>query len=224
MDNKCWLYNSCNHIDCNSFCLKRYKLNYLYEEALITEKQRMHTKLYLDKAGTDAHAFAILSNFQNNILDFVNNGTNLYIHSTNCGNGKTSWALRLAQTYLNKIWYNSNLECKVLFINVPRFLLALKDNISEKSDYVKHIKENVLKADLVIWDEIGSKGLTQFEHENILSYINARIDSNKSNIYTSNLTDTELHTAIGDRLASRICNQSINIEFFGGDMRGVTVL
>ena len=112
---------------------------------MITEKQRTHVKLYLDKAGTDAEAFKTLSSFQNNILDFVNNGTNVYIHSTNCGNGKTSWALRLAQAYLNKIWYNSNLECKVLFINVPRFLLALKDNIYEKSDYVQHIKENVLK-------------------------------------------------------------------------------
>ena len=86
---------------------------------------------------------------------------------------------------------------------------------------VANNKENVLKADLIIWDEIGSKGLTQFEHENILSYINARIDSNKSNIYTSNLTDTELHTAIGDRLASRICNLSYNYEFKGMDKRGL---
>lgn len=219
----CFLYDNCNHIDCDGFCLKRYKLNYLYDEATISEKQRKYTALYLDNNKVDLEAFKTLSNFQANIVDTVNNGTNIYIHSTICGNGKTSWALRLAQAYLDKIWYRAKLECKVLFINVPRFLLALKDNISEKSDYIQHIKENVLTADLVIWDEIGSKGLTQFEHENILSYINARLDNNKSNIYTSNLSDQELHSAVGDRLASRICNQSVNIELFGADKRKLSV-
>ena len=109
----------------------------------------------------------------------------------------------------------------MLFINVPRFLLSLKDNISEKSDYVQHIKENVLTCDLVIWDEIGTKSLSTFEHENVLNLVNARIDSGKSNIYTSNLTNDELHTAVGDRLYSRIVELSSDIELVGSDKRGL---
>lgn len=215
----CFLYNQCNHIDCNKFCLRKFKVDYLYNEALLSETQRVHQILLIDSDGTDTQQFQHLKDIENNIVDFIKTGNNLYIYSKNCGNGKTSWALRLLQTYVNKIWSKSELTCRCLFINVPRFLLALKDNISDKSDYVQHIKDNVLNCDLVIWDEIGSKGLSQFEHEHILSMINARIDLNKSNIYTSNLSNEELHNSVGDRLYSRIVNYSDSVELFGADKR-----
>ena len=85
----------------------------------------------------------------------------------------------------------------------------------------EHIKENVLTADLVIWDEIGTKEFTQFEHENILNLINARIDAGKSNIYTSNLSVDELRDAVGDRLYSRIILCSNDVPFVGLDKRAI---
>jgi DNA replication protein DnaC len=100
-------------------------------------------------------------------------------------------------------------------------MLAIKDNIDEKSEYVSYIKKNVFNADIVIWDEIGTKSLTVFEQENIMSLINARIDAGKSNIYTSNLTDEELLKAVGKRLHSRISLTSKNIELKGKDKRGL---
>ena len=127
----------------------------------------------------------------------------------------------MIQSYFNKIWYKSDMECKALFINVPKFLLSIKDNISSKNEYVEYIKNNVLEADLVVWDEVGTKGLTQFEHENLLSLINMRIDMNKSNIYTSNMRPDELKELIGDRLYSRIVKLSTEIEFKGQDKRGL---
>lgn len=218
----CWLKDNCNKIDCDSpMCMRLYKLDYLYNQANISMTQRQHVNLRLDSDLRDKEAFTRLKRIEDDIVNFVNGGYNVYIHSVNCGNGKTSWSLRFAQSYLNKIWLKSSLECKVLFINVPRFLLSLKENISEKSDYVQHIKENVLTCDLVIWDEIGTKSLSTFEHENVLNLVNARIDSGKSNIYTSNLTNEELHTAVGDRLYSRIVELSSDIELFGSDKRGL---
>lgn len=217
----CWLYNNCNHIDCDGFCIRKYKLNYLYEEAFIPFNRRITTALYLDKDKSDLEAFTLLKEFENNILNFVNNGENIYIHSINAGNGKTSWALRLIQSYFNKIWFNTELKCKALFISVPQFLLALKENISDKNDYIKHIKENVLLADIVVWDDIGNKNITQFEADNLLSIIDARMNSGKSNIYTSNLNNEEIHQSLGDRLASRIINSSYDIEFKGADKRGL---
>ena len=79
----------------------------------------------------------------------------------------------------------------------------------------------MLDADLVVWDEVGTKGLTQFEHENILNLINARIDLGKANIYTSNLSDAELHQAVGDRLYSRIAILSDGVELVGSDKRAL---
>lgn len=217
--NDCWLKDSCSQVDCDKFCLKYFKLDKLYTNALIPLNLRKRIALRCEEV--DADKFELLSGFEHNIMSFVNEGTNLYIHSQRCGNGKTSWALRLVQAYFNKIWLKSPLEgSRALFINVPRYLLAIKQNISEKSDYVHHIKQNVLNADIVVWDEVGSKGLTEYEHENILSLINSRVNDGKSNIYTSNLTKEELHETVGDRLYSRIINSSVVVELNGLDKRG----
>lgn len=219
--NKCFLYNNCNHIDCDKFCMKKYKLDYLYDQSLLSEYQKIYKKLIIDKDGTDLEEFTRLKYIETNIETFVNNGYNLFIHSNICGNGKTSWAIRMIQAYFNKIWTKADLTCKALFINVPRFLLELKSNISQKSNYIEHINNNILEADLVVWDEIGLKNLTSFEHENILSLINSRLDMNKSNIYTSNLNLEELHQALGDRLYSRVVNYSEEIVLNGADKRAL---
>ena len=218
-NNKCFLYSTCNHIDCDKFCVKQYKLNYLYDEALITDTQRKHIDLRIDEDGTDEQEFETLFNISQNIKEFVNTGKNLYLFSSNAGNGKTSWSLRLAQSYIEKIWSKCSLSCHVLFISVPRLLLALKDNIDTKSEYINHIKENITNCDLVIWDDIGTKQSTTFENENLLYMIDTRINNNKANIFTSNLNRNELHISLGDRLYSRIYNNSINIELKGKDKR-----
>ena len=217
----CWLVDKCNHIDCDRTCIKRLKLNYLYEEALIPLNKRASIPLYLDKDESDKDAFLFLKEWERDIEYHIDNGDNLYIHSTICGNGKSSWALKLVQAYLNKIWFYTPLRCKVLFINVPQFLIAIKNNITENDEYAQHIKENVLKADLVVWDDIGNKAITQFESDNLLSIIDSRMNKGKSNIYTSNLNNDEIHQALGDRLTSRIINSSYDVEFKGADKRGL---
>lgn len=224
----CYLTDTCkkyinNNCDLNddSFCIKLFKLNYLYDEALMSVKQRTFTPLRLDEDNTDREQFLRLKSVESNIEKFVSDGNNLYIHSSTCGNGKTEWSLRLIQAYFNSIWHKCDLSCKALFINVPRFLLALKDNIDTPSEYIAHIKKHILDVDLVVWDELGIKTATQFEHEHLLNLINTRIDYNKSNIYTSNLTSEELKDKLGERLYSRIVNLSDDIEFFGKDKRGI---
>ena len=221
----CLFMNRCQKNCCqdnDSFCVKQFKLNKMFDNALISMKQRQHITLVLDEDERDLESFKYLATIEKNIENFVSQGGNLYIHSSNTGNGKTSWALRLVQAYFNRIWFKASIEkCCALFINVPRYLLELKNNISQKSDFVEHIKNNVLNADIVIWDEVGTKGLTQFEHENILNLINARLDLGKANIYTSNLNDMELHDVVGDRLYSRIVLSSDDVELVGLDKRAL---
>jgi len=221
----CWLRSNCKQLHCNDEkgCLILFKLDYLYNEANVPINLRKYMPLRTDADGTDLEQFIRLKSIQDDIVNHVNNGMQLYIHSKQTGNGKSSWSLRLLQTYFNRIWLKTDLRCRALFINVPMFLLKLKDNISNKSNYIEHIKENVYDCDLVIWDDIGTKSATVYEAENLLSIIDSRISNGKANIFTSNLNDTELHEALGDRLASRICNSSINIEFFGGDKRGLAL-
>lgn len=228
LSDECFLKNRCKKFaegTClsDSFCIKLFKLDYLYNEALLSKEQRQYMSLRIDADGTDRDVFSKLKDIEENIVSFVNNGSSLYMFSKTCGNGKTAWATRLLQAYINNIWYKCDMRCKVLFINVPRFLLELKESISTKSDYIDHIKANVRDADLVVWDEIGTKAVTQFEHEHLLSLINSRIDFNKAQIFTSNLHPQELREAVGERLYSRVVNLSTVLEFKGSDKRGISV-
>ena len=203
------------------FCMQRFKKDQLYKYTLLSPIQCKHVGLRPDADGTDRKEFIQLKSIEDSILGFVSNGKNLYIHSEGTGNGKTSWAIRMIQSYIDKIWYSSPIECRALFINIPRLFLELKSNISSTSDYISSIKENISKADLVVWDEIGTKMLTDFEHEHLLSMINDRLDQGKSNIYTSNLNPEDLKDKIGARLYSRVVNDSIDIELHGKDKRGI---
>jgi DNA replication protein DnaC len=193
----------------------------LYSAALMTEAQKKHITLRVDEDGTDLEQFKQLAEIEKNIVSFINEGKNLYLHSANCGNGKSSWSNRLVEAYFTKIWARTEIKCRVLYISVPRFLLALKDNITAKSSYVDYIKENVLDADLVIWDDIAAKMGSEFELTHLLNIIDNRLALGKSNIYTSNLNRQQLYTALGERLTSRIANMSIDIELFGSDKRNL---
>lgn len=219
----CKKYIKDKSCDTNDFCIKLFKLEELYNQSLLSDFQRRRISLFLDSDLSDQQAFSNLSNIEKDIVNFVNTGQNLFIHSVNVGNGKTSWAIRMIQSYLNSIWPESDLTCRSLFINVPRFLLSLKDSISNSSEYIDHIKNNVLSTDLVVWDEIGVKSLTTYEHEHLLNLINTRLDSRKSNIYTSNLSGDELKDKIGERLYSRLSKLSYDIELVGKDKRGIVL-
>ena len=67
-----------------------YKLNFLFDEANVSDKQRIYIALKVDDDGTDLEEFKQLKALQDNIIEFVNKGSQLYIHSINCGNGKTA--------------------------------------------------------------------------------------------------------------------------------------
>ena len=220
----CYLRTICNGKDCGKeWCIRKYKMDSLYSAALMSESQKKHIVLRVDEDGTDLEQFKQLAEIEKNIVAFVNEGKNLYLHSPNCGNGKSSWSLRLIEAYFNRIWARSDGSCKALFISVPRFLLALKDNISNKSSYIEYIKDNVLEADLVIWDDLGNKLGSEFELSHLLNVIDNRISLGKSNIYTSNLNRQQLYTALGERLTSRVANMSIDIELHGSDKRNLKV-
>lgn len=221
----CKFKNNCKLKDseyCSEFCERYVKLNYLFSSSLIPDTALEPTALFVDSDGSDRDSFVYLKDIQSNIKQEILSGVNLYLYSKTPGNGKTSWSLRLLKAYIYNIWAESNIETKALFINVPRYLLELKANIDEKTDYIQHIKKNVMNCDLVIWDDIATKSATEFEHEHLLSMIDYRLYNSKANIFTSNVDPNELGDLLGSRLASRIINESRVIPFVGKDKRGLT--
>jgi DNA replication protein DnaC len=81
------------------------------------------------------------------------------------------------------------------------------------------IKSELPNVDLVIWDDIASTDLSSYDHSQLLTYIDQRVLSEKSNIFTGNLDNPEITKALGIRLASRVWNSSTRIELKGRDKR-----
>jgi len=216
----CILYDKCNHIDCEKdFCEKKFRTERLYDYAKMSWKQRQHIKLVPDNNAQDIESFKRLHHIEQDIINFIAKNKHLFIYSAQCGNGKSSWAARMLQSYFDKIWVRADLSCHGLFIHVPSFLNQVKASISVPSEEVDYIKENILKAEIVVWDEIAEKPGTEFELNLLLSLINQRINAGKTNIYTANRLPAELSAILGERLASRIANESVNVQLFGKDKR-----
>lgn len=228
MKDTCKKYqNSSKDCECRTddiFCIKLFKLQQLYDLSLLTEKQRIRIPLRIDADGTDQSAFERLSVIESDVVRyFGESGNSLYIYSSNVGNGKTTWAIRLIQSYLTSVWYKCDIDCKALFVSVPKYLIAIKDNISEVNEYAQHVKKYVYSADIVVFDDIATKSATQFEHEILFNMIDARVNLGKSNIFTSNMDYVGLVNTVGERIASRIFNTSEKIRFDGQDKRALGV-
>ena len=223
----CYLQSSCKKFctgKCGdseaAYCPRLSKIDYLYNEALIPIKQRKRFPLRVDADSTDKNEFLQLKAAAENIEQFIDNGANLYIYSQTAGNGKSSWGIRLIQAHIENIWYKTDLRCRALFVSVPRYLLAIKNNISRTDDYAEHINKNIFDADIVVFDDIATKGITQFEAQNLFSIIDTRMNMGKSNVFTSNIIPAQLNDLLGPRLTSRIINLSTVIQFRGRDKRG----
>ena len=214
---ECWYYGKCEPvgITCNEGCPRYLQFKYQIEASNLPEEYRRPVDLIpIEK---DRAKYDRLSRIKDKIVDFVQKGKNLYICSKGCGNAKTSWAVKLMLKYFDKTWENSYGVVRGLYISVPALLLELKnfDNIPKYVDYIK-------EADLVIWDDIAFSKLTDYDHEQLLQFIDNRVANGKSNIYTSNVTKLEdLEKLVGGRIASRIFSNSTRIEFTGGDFRNV---
>lgn len=217
---KCWYKSICDHHKCdNEFCIRHYKMDSLTHMASMEGKQKYPIQLKLDADGTDKEPYTKLKQIQNDISDFVNQGKNLLIYSECTGNGKTEWSKKMLFSWFNSIWTTTEITCRGLFISMPRFINAMKENITNPNEYFQYIHENILTADLVVWDEINYKEYATFEHDYFLGVISQRLATGKSNIYTTNYDLPIIEKKLGTRLSSRIIGSSIKIQLKGKDKR-----
>lgn len=184
-------------------------LRYLRDIQLVADKQ-------------DKDAFQNIININNNINDFVTAGSNLFICSHQVGNGKTTIATKLLKSFINK---NSSTAfpkmCPCFFIHVPSYLankkVAMSDyNMAEK---IKDIDEKIINAKIVVFDDIDTKQMSDYDANVLCQLINERVNNLRSCIYTSNILPDDMFKSIDARLYSRVVNLSKIIILKGGDGR-----
>jgi len=214
MREDCWYKKVCTKDTCDN-CIRYTEMSFLMENSGIPKKRQMPVSLVPDDIDLDS--FIHLADIKNDIEQFVRNGDNLYICSEHTGNGKTSWAIKLMLKYFDRVWAGNGLRVRGYFANVPTLLSMLKDFGNNNIEKVKTILSN---TDLVVWDDIASTKLSDFDITHLLMFIDHRTLQGLSNIYTGNIANKEqLGRCVGDRLASRIWNYSEIVEFKGNDRR-----
>lgn len=194
------------------------QMNWQMENSGLPKAKQKAISLYLSDTNTmDKDAFYRLADIRKNIVEFVQSGSNLYICSSYTGNGKTSWAIKMLQTYFHHTAVGSYEHLRGMFVSVADLLLRLKDFNSPVS---RTYKDNLETVDLVIWDDIALTTLSVYDYNQLYNIINNRTFAEKANIFTSNSTTYEgLVKLVGNKLASRIWNTSEIIELKGKDFR-----
>lgn len=156
----------------------------------------------------DVQAFLRLNEIKANIVDFVENGNNLFISSTTSQNGKTTWSLKIMYKYFDEIWAGSDFVPRGYFLYVPEFIdNARLYQYKETSEY-KEIDKVLKTADLVIWDNITQNRLLENDQNLLNKYINKRFMEGKTNIFNGSLPE-DLEQQVGKTLAEKLklCEQ-----------------
>ena len=218
--NECWYREVCSGYgeDCQRSCVRYHEMKFLMDNSNIPQTKRKPIALYPSEC--DLHAFKRLAEIKGNIVDFVEEGRNLYICSNINGNGKSSWALKILMKYFDRVWDGNGFIPRGIIIHVPTFLIKCKDFKNTDAEF-EELKRRLLEVDLVVWDDIAGVALSSYDYSQLLVSLDAREFSGLSNIYTSNITSREaLESAVGAKLVSRIWGSKTEIiEFKGGDRR-----
>lgn len=210
----CWYIEVCDD-DCSN-CIIYPQMKWQFDNSGLPKSK--YKPIKLTPQPVDKSAFKQLADIRKNIDQFVKDGKNLYICSTTPGNGKTSWAIKMLQTYFHYVAEGNLFNVKGMFVSVPNLLIKMKDfdnpNLAE-------FKENLQSTDLLILDDIAVTGLSQFDYLQLFTLVDNRMLAEKSIIFTSNnVTLDDLEKSVGSRLASRVWRNSTIIELRGDDRRG----
>lgn len=194
-------------------------MTYLINHSGLPNNLIKKTNLTPDKVDLDA--FLYLADIKDNIENFVRDGKNLYIYSTNTGNGKTTWLSKLLKSYFNQIWAGNGFRTRGYYIDLPTFFIELKEAINNPNEDLNELKEFLKTVELLCIDGISPITLSEFELNYLMYIVDYRINNGLSTIYGSNLDENGLLRFFGTRLKSRIFNNSKIIRFQGIDRRGL---
>lgn len=213
MIDNCWYKDVCNQ-ECTSSCIRYLEMSYLMSNSDIPYILQYPPKL---EAGVDYDKYVRLQEIKDNIVSFVEAGNNLLIASNTTGNGKTTWSVKLMLKYFDSIWAGNGFRKRGMFVHVPTLLAKLK-NFDDPM--LMNYKDTLSKIDLVIWDDIASTNLSQYDYSQLLSLIDQRVLAKKANIFTSNvIREDDFVKSVGVKLTSRILHTSEIIIFNGKDRR-----
>ena len=86
------------------------------------------------------------------------------------------------------------------FVSSPGLLATVKSG----EGVSKHPVELAVKSELLIFDDLGQVGRTEFDRELVYEIVSARYEGNRPTLFTSNVSPDRLGERLGGALGSRI--------------------
>lgn len=197
-------------VHCSPGCPKYKKLRYLLGASEIPK--RYLKPLAFIENGTFQSQNKVLTHLlysiKETIADYVEEGTNLFLYSTDKGNGKTSWAITFAKYFIFNQLQANKLVPEAYFVSVPEYFTLLKNSFNDEDLRIEVLQMQNLMKDipLLILDDLGAEKPSDFVREQLYTIINSRYMNQYSTIYTSNLDihSEQAKEILGARVVSRI--------------------
>ena len=196
---------------CGMDCFRYNQMNKLLAYSNLPKHKQ--TTLNMVAPDADEAAWNKLRKYKADILKNVQQGKNLYIYSPFCGNGKTTWAIRMLLSYLNSVWSQPVLRPRAVYMPVGELFDRERQNIDNPDENYPFLRKALFEADLVVWDDLGSTRVTDFNALTLLNIIDTREARGLCNIYTSNIGGAKVSELYGVRLGSRIWDGSYKVRF-----------
>jgi DNA replication protein DnaC len=218
----CLCYDFCpkaGSSTCTSRCIKNIELTYLLKNSGLPTKKQVIKPLIESKR--DKKVIDTVRNIAENIVDYVDGGTNIILYSEKTGNGKTTMAINLMLTYFNEVWAGNGFRDRGYFIYVPTYLNRCKDNISKFDATLLELKKRVVTDDLLILDDICTTAMSEYDVSLLSTIINERLLAEKSMIVTTNCNKAQFSEMVGERITDRLWSTSVNLHLTSDSYRGV---
>lgn len=129
------------------------------------------------------------------------------------GTGKTHLAVAILKEVLNKGYSG-------LYWNVPELFLELRrrmDASAEESE--ADLFDVARRVDLLVLDDLGAERTSEYVLDRLYVLINRRYEDDSATIITTNRSLAELKQQLTPRIASRIAEMCVIMEFPEGDYR-----
>lgn len=130
------------------------------------------------------------------------------------GLGKTHLSLAIAGAVLDKNY-------SVFYDSAHAIMNKLEAEHFGRDTGGESIREDLLRSDLLIIDDLGCEFVTQFTKAELYNIINSRILADLPTIISTNCTAKELEEKYSQRTASRILGYYYPLAFCGKDVRQI---
>ncbi|WP_040263720.1 ATP-binding protein [Pseudomonas massiliensis] len=153
---------------------------------------------YLTRLPGQAQALAVCQAYVDQFEECLDAGRCLLMLG-NFGNGKTHLGCAILKSVVTR--YGAT----ALYAPAPDIIAALKASFAKGSeDTEQSILADLSAVDLLLIDELGAQGGTEFERHSLHTIIDTRYRNMLPTIITSNLPSSELSDYIGDRALDRL--------------------